>query len=191
MACLSVRVLDLPALELRHCLADVGGHGSGLGIGHETAGAQHSTEATHDGHEVGGGNGDVEVQHPALHLLGEIFGSDEFRTGFFGLLGCLAHGEHGDADILARTRRERDGAPDHLVGLAGVDPQSNRSVDRLVERPGRAALDQVDRLFGAVDAVSIEALRAASSYFLEFAMMAPSFCVRRGEVVRRRWVVGT
>src|SRR4030081_2169015 len=43
--------------------------------------------------------------------------------------GGLAGGEHADAHILARPRRQRHGAPQHLVGLAGIDAQRDGQLD--------------------------------------------------------------
>ena len=56
-------VLDLAALELLDGLADVGGDGAGLGVGHQATGAEHPAELADERHEVGRGDGDVEVEH--------------------------------------------------------------------------------------------------------------------------------
>ena len=45
--------------------------------------------------------------------------------------------------------RQRDRAADHLVGLAGVDAEPERGLDRLVELAGRERLHEVERLGGA------------------------------------------
>src|SRR3546814_7521405 len=58
-----------------------------------------------------------------------------FRSG-------IAVGEHGDPDVLARARRQGDGAAHDLIGLAGVDPEADRQLDRFVEAGGAEALHQ-------------------------------------------------
>ena len=57
-------------------------------------------------------------------------------------LGGLAGGEHGDADVLAGTAGQGDGAAHHLVGLARVDAEAHRDVDGLVELRAGQRLDQ-------------------------------------------------
>ena len=85
---------------------------------------------------------------PAFDLGGEVVGADDVGTGGASGVGGLAGGEHGDADVLAGARRQGDGAADHLVGLAGVDAESEHDVEVLVElgrwrSPWRAATASV------------------------------------------------
>ena len=55
--------------------------------------------------------------------------------------------------------REDDRAADHLVGVAGIDPEPEVGLDGGVERDGRGVLRELGRLFGAVDALAVDELR--------------------------------
>ena len=71
---------------------------------------------------------------PFWIVFGQVVGTDDVGAGVAGLLGGLAGGEHGDADVLAGAFRQGDGAADHLIGLAWVDAEPDGDVDALVER---------------------------------------------------------
>ena len=83
-------VLDLAALELADGLADVGGDGAGLRVRHQAAGAERAAEPADQRHEVGRGDGDVEVEHPALDLGDEVVGTDDVGARGAGLGGGVA-----------------------------------------------------------------------------------------------------
>src|SRR5680860_470287 len=61
---------------------------------------------------------------------------------------------------LAGAVGERHGAPDHLVGLAGVDAEPERDLDRLVEVAGGARLDQLEGFLDRVERLPIVATGA-------------------------------
>src|SRR3546814_18004338 len=75
-----------------------------------------------------------------------------FRSG-------IAVGEHGDPDVLARARRQGDGAAHDLIGLAGVDPEADRQLDRFVEAGGAEALHQLGGLGRREQLLTVVALR--------------------------------
>src|SRR5690606_245004 len=155
-------VLDLAALELGDRPGHVGRHGARLGVGHQASGAQHAAEPADDGHEVGRGDGDVEVEHAALDLRREVVGADDVGPGLAGGGRRLAGGEHGDAHVLARAGRQRHGAPDDLVGLARVDAQPHDQLDRLVEVGLGQRDDQLERLGGGVQPLAVETLQCVA-----------------------------
>ena len=64
----------------------------------------------------------VEVESAALDLLDQLVTADDVGIGGSGLVRLGADGEDEDPGGLAGAVREVDGATDHLVGLAGVDP---------------------------------------------------------------------
>src|SRR5436190_16075758 len=65
-------VLHLATLELADGLAHVGRDRAGLGVRHQTTGAERAAETADHRHEIGSGDGDVEVEHAALDLRREI-----------------------------------------------------------------------------------------------------------------------
>ena len=116
-------------------------------------------EPTDQRHHVGGGDGHVEVHLAGLDLRRQVVGADDVGAGGAGLVGGIAGGEHGDADVLAGAGRQGDGAADHLVGLARVDAEPEGDVDVLVELGARHRLDEAERLGGCVEPVAVELLR--------------------------------
>ena len=70
-------------------------------------------------------------------------------------LSRFALGEHGDAHVLAGAGGKRDGGPDHLVGLAGIDSEADHDVDRLVELLGAQRLDDGDGLRIGVQTIPV------------------------------------
>jgi hypothetical protein len=140
-----------------------------LGFGIRPRGPS-TAEATDERHHVGGGDGDVEVDHALLDLGGQVVGTDDVGTGVAGGLGGFAGGEHGDADVLAGTAGQRHGATHHLVGLAGVDAEADGDLDGLVELRAGQRLHQASASVG-VNSWSTSNFFSASAYFL------PDMCV--------------
>ena len=125
MLVLSRRYSILPALASVNSLGDVGGHGAGLGGGHQALGAQNLTQTANDAHHVGGGDDHVEVEPVLLlDLLDQIHIADIVGAGGAGSVGLVALGEHQHADGLAGAVGQDDGAADLLVSVAGVDAQA-------------------------------------------------------------------
>ncbi len=58
------------------------------------------------------------------------------------LLGLVALGEDGDAHVLAGAGGEGDDAAHHLVGMARIDAEVQRDLDRLVELGGGIGLER-------------------------------------------------
>ena len=75
----------------------------------------------------------------ALDGLHQILGADHVGAGRLGLVGLGALGEHRDADGLAGALGQGDDAADHLVGVARIDAEVHRDLDRLVELGGGVA----------------------------------------------------
>src|SRR4029078_10854538 len=63
----------------------------------------------------------------------ELLAADHIGPGLGGLTRLVTHGEDGHADGSAGAVGQRHGPADHLVGLARVDPEVERDLDRLVE----------------------------------------------------------
>jgi hypothetical protein len=98
---------------------------------------------------------------PTLHgekIVMRILDASSAMLGVAGRLGRLAVGEDGYPHVLAGARRQGDGAPHDLVGLAGVDPESDGQLDGLVEGGSAEAADQVDGLRRREQLVAVVAL---------------------------------
>ena len=116
-------VLDATGLELLDHLLDIHGHGTQLGVRHEAAGAEDTAETADLAHEVGRGDDGVEVDVALLDLLDEVVGADDVGAGSLGLGGLGALGKDGNANGLASTVGQRDGATNVLIGLAVSTPR--------------------------------------------------------------------
>ena len=78
-------ILDLTGLNLLDGSADIGGHGTGLGGGHQTLGAQDLTQTADDTHHVGGSDDHVELEPVLLSgLLDQIHAVYYERGGYHG-----------------------------------------------------------------------------------------------------------
>jgi hypothetical protein len=127
-------VLDLAGLLLAHRRRDVHRDRAELRVRHDAARTEDAAQATNHSHHVGGRDHAVEVEPVlVLDLLGEVVAADEVRPGLAGLVLLLALGEHEHAGRLAETVGQHERATHHLLGLAGIDAQVHRHVDRLVE----------------------------------------------------------
>src|SRR4029453_3032141 len=141
--------LDLARLRLAHRAPDVEGHGAELRVRHEPARAQHLAESAHLAHEIGGGDGGVELEPAALHPLHEILGTDHVRARLARLALLLALGEHRHPHRLADAVRQHHRTAHHLVGMLGIDAQAQRQVHRLVELGARELAEDVHGLLDA------------------------------------------
>src|SRR5947208_5546187 len=151
--------LDPAAFRVSDRLADVVGDGARPRVGHEPARAEHATEAADHAHEIGRGDGDVEVHPAALDPLGEIVSTDHVRAGGLGFAGFVAGGEHGHADLLAGAMRQDRGAADELIGLLRIDAEPEMCLDRRVELRLRGVLHQLDRFLGRVRLAALDLFR--------------------------------
>src|SRR5207302_2612655 len=149
-------VLELPGLDVAHGLADVERHGAGLRVRHQAAGAQHPPRLPDHRHHVRGGHRRVEVDGALHDLVDQVLGADHVGAGLPGLASLVAGGERRHPDGPPRAVRERDGPPDHLVRLPGVDAQAHGGLDRLVEPRRGQFPEQPDGLRRAVSAVAVD-----------------------------------
>ena len=92
---------------------------------------------------------------PFWIAVDEIVGADDVGAGFLRLARRVTRGEHGDAHVLAGAGRQRHGAAQHLVGLAGIDTEPERRFDGLVEVAVRQLLHEVERLLRLVQTLAV------------------------------------
>ncbi len=130
-----------------------------LRVGHLARRAENAAEAPNHRHQIGGGDGDVEVVEALLDALGEILGPDDVGAGLLGFACLLALSEHGHLDVLAEPVGERDRAAQLLVGVADVQAGAHVQLHRLVEFGAGKALHQRDSLGGSVLALAVDLLQ--------------------------------
>src|SRR5690606_5826287 len=112
--------LDLTGLHVLDRFGHVERDGPDPGVGHEAAGAGHTTARTDLTHHVGRGDPRVEVEPAVLILLHELVGSDEVGSGVLRFDALLALREHQDANGLADSERQNRRSADHLIGVLGI-----------------------------------------------------------------------
>jgi hypothetical protein len=152
-------VLELSGFDLFHGLADFGGDGSGFGVRHQASRSEDPTELADHPHHVGSGDDGVEVEEVlVLDAVGEVLSAHDVGAGLLRLLRGFTGCERGDADALAGAVRQRDRAPDHLVGLSRIDAEPDRHVDGFVELALGGAFDQRDGFRRRIDLVALDGL---------------------------------
>src|SRR4051812_33788346 len=150
--------VDLAALDVADRFSHIGGDGAGLRVGHQATRAEHTGDAAHLGHLVGGGDRGVEVEETALDLLDEVVAADDVGACGFGLCGLVANGEHRDAGRLTRAVRQVDGAAHQLVGLARIDAEPDGDLDGRVLLLRRRLLGELRGLERGVQLVPVHLL---------------------------------
>ena len=99
-----------------------------------------------------------EAAQAARDAGAEFVGTDDVGARGFGFARLVAGREHCDAHGLAGAVGQRDGAADHLVGLAGVDAETERRLHGLVELRGGQRLHEVEGLDRVVELLTVEPL---------------------------------
>jgi hypothetical protein len=138
-----------------------------FGLGIRPLGAEHLAQAADGLHHVGCGDQGVEGG-PAffLNLLDELVAAGELGAGGFGFGDLVAGGDDGDDLGLAEAVGQDDRAANHLVGVLGVDAQTEGQVDGLVELGELGFLQEGDCVGQGVRAVLHE--RARLHHILAF-----------------------
>src|ERR1700680_2746700 len=141
-----VAELDPATLNVLDRLGDVEGDRARLGVGHQPSGAEDLAEAADHAHDLGRRQGHVEVDDTLLYLLHEILATDDVGSRLDRLAELLTGGEDRAPAGLAGAVRQRDGAANHLVGVAWIDAEADVRLDRRIERGGRGLPNQAHRL---------------------------------------------
>ena len=173
-------VLDLTGLSVGNSLADVGGNGAGLRVGHQTTGAQDLTETANAAHHVGGGDQNVEVQVAAGDLGDQIVITDLLRTGSLSGLGGVALGDGDNADVLTGAVGQDNSAADLLVGVTAVNAQADVQLNGLVELSGSGLAAQLQGLGGIVSLVILDQLSSVDILLAVFHCVLPSYSALNG-----------
>src|SRR6266542_2553500 len=151
-------VLELSGLDVGDRLAHVGGDRAGARVRHQPAGAEDAAQPADLAHHLRHRHGGVEVEETALHPLDEVAAADHVGAGLLGLTRGLALGEDGHPDRLAGAVRQRDRAPDDLVGAPRVDPELKGDLDGGVEARGIGGLGEVEGLEGGIEPAPVDLL---------------------------------
>jgi len=117
-------VLDFATLEVFHGRSDIRCHGAGLGVGHETTGAQGTTEARDLRHQVRGRNKLVEIHHATCNRLDQIVFTNKIGAGFLGSSSVFCFAENGDAEFFSCACGEANSGAELLVGVFWVDVEA-------------------------------------------------------------------
>src|SRR5690554_4532675 len=126
--------LHTTGLELLDDLGDVEGHGAALGVGHQPARSKNRSDSTDLAYHIRRRNRDVKFG-PVIggDALNDILGTDKVRPSSLGSRRVLALGEDHNGGLFAAAVRKQQGAADHLVGVARVDVEVDRRINRRVE----------------------------------------------------------
>src|ERR1700724_3035106 len=130
----------------------------GFALAHPSGAPGPPTQPGSQRHHVGGGDAAVEIDLTALHLLDQVLRADHVRTRRLGFLGLGAAREHADPQGAAGAVRQGHHAAHHLIGMARVDAEIDRHLDRLVQFRLGAFLDHLDGAGERIKLFAIDAL---------------------------------
>ena len=137
---------QLAGLEFGNRASQIGGHRAGLGVGHQTTGTENPTQLGHLGHHVRGGDQEVKVHRPGGNFFDQIVVAGYIGTGGLRFGHLFASGDHGDADGLAGAVGQGHGGAQLLVGVLGVDAETDVSFDGFIEFGVGVGLHQFESL---------------------------------------------
>ena len=159
-------VLDLTGFDLLDGGGDVGGHGAGLGGGHEALRAENLTETTDDTHHIRGSDDDVEIEPVfLLDLFNELHAACEVGASLLGLVELGVLGEHENLAGLAGAVRENDRAADLLVSVTGVNAELDVDFNSLVELGGSGLYNKIHSSGNFVLRGAVDQFRAVLIFF--------------------------
>src|SRR5690606_3779865 len=150
--------LHRAALGSLYRLSDIRCHSANLRVRHQATRAEHLTETANQRHHVRRCNATIKLDLVGLHDLGEIFRSNNIRTGRLCSVGLVALREHCHANRTTGAVRQRDDATHHLVRMARVHAESNRHFDRLVKLCACAILEELHSFPEIVKFLAIDTL---------------------------------
>src|SRR5205085_550685 len=133
-------------------------HGSRFRVRHQAPGTQDASGLSDRGHQVGSGDGGVEVDRSLQDVLDEVLSPDDVGSRLPGLARLFAGREGADANRASGAVRKRDRSADHLVGLPRVDAEVERELHRFVELRLRERLQELHRFAGEVLLVRLDRL---------------------------------
>ena len=156
--------LDASTLDILDRPGDIERDRARLGVRHQPARTENLAEPADHAHHLGRGKRHVEVDLTRLHLLHEILPADDIRSGLDGLAQLLSSGEDRDAPRLPGAVRQRDRAPDDLVGVAWIDAEADMRLDRRIEGRDRRLANQGHRLGGGIELSLLDRARGLAVF---------------------------
>ena len=166
--------VDLTGLHFLDGIADLHGHGAGLGVRHETAGTEDTADLTDLGHHGRGADDHIHIGPAFLDLGDVVVQADIVGAGGLRLVLLVRGAEHQDADDLARSVRKGDDATDHLVGLARIHTEVGGDFHGRVELGIGDVLQQLARF---LEAVNLALVILGKNGFLILGQLAHGSCV--------------
>ena len=157
-------VLNLTSLGLGDGLGHVHGDGAGLGVRHEALGAEHAAQTADQTHHIRGGDTNVKSEPAALNLGDHVLSAHEIGASGGRFLGLGALGDHEDGLGFAGAVGQNDGAANLLIGVTGINAQTDGDLDGLVELGLGGLLYQRNGLFGIIQLGTIDQLDAVAIF---------------------------
>ncbi len=144
-------VLHLTGFDLLDSGGHVGGHGAGLGGGHQALGAQDLTKTAYNAHHVGGSDNHVELKPVLLgDLLHQLHAAHIVSAGSLGVLHLGVLGEDQNPAGLTGAVGQNHGAANLLVSVTGVNAQLDVQFHGLIKFCGSALHNQIQGFAGII-----------------------------------------
>ena len=128
-----VAELDLTGGIFLDGLDEIGSDCSGFGRRHFSLRTKYASQSRNLAHYLGDGNGNIEVHPSVLDLFDELVGAGFDGTSLGGFVGDVVRAKDNNSSGLSNTLGEGERAPNHLIGLLGINPQAKYTINGLVK----------------------------------------------------------
>ena len=135
--------INLTLLDFLHSLSNIHSHSATLWVRHQSARSENTSERTNLAHARRHSDNHIHISPAALDLVDIFLEAHVVGTSLLGSSLLVGSAKTEYAHYLASATWQRHHAANHLVGLTGVDTQTNVDVDRSLELGGGDFLHQL------------------------------------------------
>ena len=150
-------VLDFTGFSFFDGFSNVHGHCAGFGVRHQALGTEHTAEAANNTHHIRSGDDNIKVKPVFLgDFLNKFISADIFSSGCSRFIGLGAFGEDKHTHLFAGTVRQNNRSANLLIGVTGVNAQTDVAFHSFVKFGMSHFGDQLHCLAGVINFTRLE-----------------------------------
>ena len=154
--------VDLTGLHFCDGLADLHGDGAGFRVRHQSAGTEDLTQGTNFRHHARHGDDDVHVGPTFLDLIDVFLQAHIVSASCLCLFLLVGSAEDQNAHYLTCAVREGNDTSHHLVGLTGVNTQTDVNIEGCIEL---GVSDAFYDIYGFSERVGLVLIKLGKRFF--------------------------